>query len=292
MVHLKVHTEQQTAQSGLRREAGGFDEMQNSIQYNPNIPEPIPVEATSKMNYQEYSDYDEKEKLQQPFIPGITNTLQRNEVLECNKDYKDTKQYPRIAKAVCWWDGHAFTGKPCFIPKAIRGYSRCDITYDVYGNFCSPECALAFLENERNIDPEVRWDRVVMLNEMTRRVLNENIDNIEPALPRWSLTEYGGPLTLEKFREINTKPSIKCEVIYPPITAEIPQIQLSNTDFVAKRPKRVVIDEERFTKAEENLRKISAYNMDKPKQDLKKGGILDMMNIRIPEISVQPYITA
>lgn len=262
MVHLKVHS----------------DCLDGFIQYNPIINEPVPVDTISTLPYQAFIQEIPKE------VPGITNLNGHNEVLECNNNYKDIKNYPTIAKAVCWWDGHPFSNKPCFIPKNIRTRSNLtgDIIYDVYGNFCSPECALAYLENERNIDPEVRWNRIAMLNEMTRRVINENIDRIQPAMPRWVLTEYGGPLTIEKYRDANTNITVKCEVIYPPITVEVPQIQLTNTDFVVKRPKKVVIDEERFTKAEENLRKISSVNLDKPKQYLRKGGILDAMNIRIP----------
>jgi hypothetical protein len=262
MVHLKVHS----------------DCLDGFMQYNPIINDPTPVDTTSTLPYQTFTQEPAKE------VPGITTTGGRNEVMECNNNYKDIKNYPKTAKAVCWWDGHPFSFKPCFIPKNIRTQSHItgDIVYDVYGNFCSPECALAYLENERNIDPEVRWNRISMLHEMTRRVINEAADRIQPAMPRWTLTEYGGPLSIEKYRDSNTNPSVRCDVIYPPITVEVPQIQLTSNDFVVKRPKKVVIDEERFAKAEENLRKISSINLDKPKQDLRKGGILDMMNIRIP----------
>jgi hypothetical protein len=181
----------------------------------------------------------------------MTMNRSRHFVEPCQQEYYDMSIYPRKTMMNCWWDGHAFSGKPVLIPKSC---SR-DGSYVVYGNFCSPECAKAYLENEAGLDPEIRWERCMLLHHMCHRIFNDSLERIKTALPRITLKEFGGPFMIHEFREFNTNPSKQCEMVYPPITTEIPFLEVRTQEVpVVVKKSFVGIQKERFEKAEENLR--------------------------------------
>lgn len=245
------------------------DIQNNFPEYNPNVVDPTPIQAVSTMQYDSFTPAENK--------PIKTGT--NSHVIECNSEYKDSKIYPRTSKTVCWWDGCSFDTKPFFIPKAIiENQTKREHSYSVYGNFCSPECALAYLESESSLDPEVRWERTMLLYEMCKRVYSDKKERIKPSLPRWVLDTYGGGLSIEEFRRLNTRTSEECEIIYPPITVDIPILKVQNTDKTNRATKKVIIREERFKQAEHNLNK----NI-KPVPEKK--GILDLMNIRVENMT-------
>lgn len=241
----------------------------NFPEYNPTLVDPTPVQAVHTIQYDSYEPPTNK-----PIQTGANS-----HVIECNTEYKDSKIYPRSSKTVCWWDGHCFDTKPFFIPKAIiENQSKQEHSYSVYGNFCSPECALAYLESESSVDPEVRWERTMLLHEMCKRVYTNKTERISPSLPRWVLNSYGGGLAIEDYRKLNTKPCGECEIVYPPITVDIPILRVHNADKKPTITKKVIIQEERFQRAEKNLIK----NI---KPEPEKKGILDLMNIRVENMT-------
>jgi hypothetical protein len=186
-----------------------------------------------------------------PYHHSSGNIRARQFVEPCNQEYMDMSIYPRKTMMCCWWDGHPFSSKPILIPKSA---SR-DGSYVLYGNFCSPECAKAYLENESGLDPEIRWERCMLLHHMCHRIFSDKLERIKSALPKITLKEYGGTFTIDEFRQFNSLPSKQCEIVYPPITTEIPFLEV-RTQEVPQIPKKsfVSIQKERFEKAEENLR--------------------------------------
>lgn len=241
----------------------------NFPEYNPNFQDPVPIQASTTIKYDSFTPAENK--------PIKTGT--NSQVIECNSEYKDSKIYPRSSKSACWWDGCQFDTKPFFVPKAIiENQKNQEHSYSVYGNFCSPECALAYLESEPSLDPEVRWERTMLLHEMCKRVYINKKDRIKPSLPRWVLNSYGGGLSIEEFRKLNTGTSEECEIVYPPITVDIPILKVQNMDKTQTISKKVIIKEERFKQAEQNLNK-------NVKPQPEKKGILDLMNIRIENMT-------
>ena len=302
IVHLRVRT----------------STLDNYMKYEPNITDPKPVCTSSTVNFEEFSTmsvtsetskdthepipYDKSMKmlvtttgptyeLSTEDSKADDNPRDVNGVFLCNQDHRDTHVYPRKNSSVCWWDGHHFDTKPVFIPKRILDNG----TYSVYGNFCSPECAMSYLWNEGDIDNETRWERGALIGEMTRKVFNGKAEKIREALPRWSLKEYGGEFTIDEFRRINTHPGAEHTTYYPPVTADIPIVRVKN---VSSRPhvavsSRVVIHDERIRKAEQNLLEKSqkvpsgiGQSMHSSMKSGKKrptGGLASMMNIRVVE---------
>lgn len=233
--------------------------------YDPNLIDPEPANTSSTVQYDTFTPAENK--------PIKTGT--NSEVIECNSEYKDSKVYPRSSRTVCWWDGHSFDTKPFFIPKSIHE-SHKERSYSVYGNFCSPECAMAHLNAETTLDPEVRWERVLLLHEMCSKVYNDTHARIQPSLPRWTLKEYGGGLDIDEYRKACTQPIGACEIIYPPIIVDIPILKMNNIERKQQKVEKVIIREERFLRAENNLNKTI-------EQKQEKKGILELMNIRIDD---------
>jgi hypothetical protein len=71
--------------------------------------------------------------------------------------------------------------------------------YETDGNFCSFNCIQAFITD--NIHNKLYENSKHLLLKMYRDISNKEIKEIKPA-PHWRLLEeYGGPLSIEKFRD-------------------------------------------------------------------------------------------
>ena len=86
--------------------------------------------------------------------------------------------------AACFWCTYDFPNPPCYIP---RTYLNDDV--EVYGNFCSPECATAFLFEE-NICNSTKWERYAMLNNIYAETYGYDT-NVKPSpRPHYLLSKY------------------------------------------------------------------------------------------------------
>ena len=74
------------------------------------------------------------------------------------KNSEETKQIPEKTDLACFWCCHAFENRPCVIPNRDLGTHL-----QVYGNFCCPECAMAYLFDQR-MDAHSRWEQLSLLN--------------------------------------------------------------------------------------------------------------------------------
>jgi len=97
-------------------------------------------------------------------------------------------------KIACWWCTHNFDTISKHIPEKYH-----DGKYYVFGNFCQYECALAYILK----DDEYKMPTRVSL---IKRLYAELYDTMEPlcaAAPKEILEKFGGPVTIETYR--NTK---------------------------------------------------------------------------------------
>ena len=85
----------------------------------------------------------------------------------CFQDSNREQRLPDSTDVACFWDCQSFRGQPCDIPKSIE-----EGIWRVYGNFCSPECAAAYLFNER-LDVHVQWERYALLNRLYSAYIKE-----------------------------------------------------------------------------------------------------------------------
>ena len=118
----------------------------------------------------------------------------------------------------CFWDTEPFNTSPVFIPKKITNSG-----IEVYGHFCSPECATGFLFNE-NIDTSTKWERYSYINNIYNK---EGNHNIKPSPnPYYILDKYYGNITIKEYRA--TTKYNELLIIDKPITKITPEIHISN----------------------------------------------------------------
>lgn len=127
-------------------------------------------------------------------------------------------------KSDCFWCTYGFDNPPVYIPKTFI-----NDTYEVYGCFCSPECAVAYLCNEQ-IDTSVKWERYSMLNNIYSKIFNYT-RNIKPAPnPHYILDKYYGNLSIQEYRSMLTNDSILL-VLDKPLTRVLPELHEENNDI-------------------------------------------------------------
>jgi hypothetical protein len=96
-------------------------------------------------------DYDDRVTTKEQ---GLRELWKKLKVLEHDLHVNNVNN----KKSACFWDTCEFDNPPVYIPKHyING------TYNVYGCFCCPECAVAYLINE-NIDSSSKFERYHLLN--------------------------------------------------------------------------------------------------------------------------------
>ena len=85
-------------------------------------------------------------------------------------------------KSACFWCTYDFDNPPIYIPKFFIKDS-----YNVYGCFCSPECATAHLMNE-NIDSSTKFERYFLLNNIYSKIYDYK-KNIKPSPDRYYMLD-------------------------------------------------------------------------------------------------------
>jgi hypothetical protein len=114
------------------------------------------------------------------------------DVLQC---YNGIEQvYPKHTDIWCWWCCHPFDERPCFIPTK---YDPRRNRYQIQGNFCSWNCAKAYLINDSTV---VNTISVHYFTSMVKKITGK-FGNIKIAPPRQSLKCFGGTLSIESFRQ-------------------------------------------------------------------------------------------
>jgi hypothetical protein len=137
------------------------------------------------------------------------------------QDANREKHLPDSTDVACFWDCHAFRGHPCVIPVSIE-----EGIWRVYGNFCSPECAAAYLFNER-LDSSVQWERYALLN----RLYANGEQSVRLAPPRTILRLFGGMLDISEFRAIVAERRMRVDVMTPPMISIIQVMDTKPIDF-------------------------------------------------------------
>ena len=180
-------------------------------------------------------------------------------------EYKNSnikKTWPRKVKISCFWCTSDFNNQPYGIP-----IKKIEDTYHMFGNFCSKECAAAYIFDSQNIN---KWESYSLLN-----MLYSNPKNpIKIAPDRICLRKFGGNLSIEEFRNTCDNKSKDYKVILPPMLSIIPTMEevSINNDI---EPKFVPLDTDRIKKADEYLR----LKRNKPLPDFKNT-LENCMNLR------------
>ena len=128
-------------------------------------------------------------------------------------------------KSACFWCTVSFDNPPIFIPKYEFNNS-----YHVYGCFCSPECASAFLINE-NIDSATKFERYHLLNFIYSKIYDYT-KNIKPAPnPYYTLDKYYGNLNIQEYRQLLKNERLLL-IVEKPLTRMLPELHEDNDEFM------------------------------------------------------------
>jgi len=128
-------------------------------------------------------------------------------------------------KSACFWCTYDFDNPPIYIPKF-----KIKSTYHVYGCFCSPECAAAYLTNE-HIDNSSKFERYHLLNYLYAKIYNYD-RNIKPAPnPHYTLNKFCGNLTIQEYRELLENDNLLL-IVDKPLTRILPELHEDNDDFL------------------------------------------------------------
>lgn len=189
----------------------------------PLLQQPLQQQQQQKTNGNISFNYlDEKEK---------EKTDTKTQLLSCySVKTGETFVPPATTPVQCFWCTHSFAESPCFLP--VKEESG---VYHVYGNYCTPQCALAFLLYE-HLDSHVRWERMALLNRMYKghpsiASLQHNKGRLYPAPPRESLVTYGGVYTIEQFRGIINENRVRIDVQVPPMVSILGTLDTKPIDF-------------------------------------------------------------
>jgi len=213
--------------------------------YNPSVsnPEAYNIYQNTKLNELQYKEI----KNNNSDIPknnnnnSITNSLEKIDKNTSKKDNTDVNIKQLWAKlnilkrnlrtnnvsdkrSACFWCTYEFDNPAIHIPKQYN-----DDVLEVYGCFCSPECACSYLKNEQ-LDDSTKWERYALLNNVYSKVY-EYSKNIKPAPnPHYTLDKYYGNLTIQEYRKLLKKERIFM-VVDKPMTKILPELYEENNEI-------------------------------------------------------------
>ena len=120
----------------------------------------------------------------------------------------------------CFWCTEPFNSCPIYIPSKLT-----KTNIDVYGHFCSPECATAFLFNEK-LDASIKWERYSFINNIYNSEYKRKI--IPAPSPFYVLSKYYGNLSIEEYRKIINYNELI--IINKPVTKITPELYMNSNN--------------------------------------------------------------
>ena len=228
---------------------------EEAVAYNP-VP-PSTVEAYNAMSDDPFQEG--VEVIQQPvsvpvprqqaaIIEGsvpVPDYYKKGTLLVQYKATEEIRKIPEQVDIACFWCCHRFETRPVVLPVKDQGEY-----IEVQGNFCTPECAMSYLFDQR-IDSYSRWEQLSLLNRIY------GVDGaIKPAPPRQVLKLFGGPMSIEEYRNLVRKGSLRIDIHLPPMVSLLATMDTKPIDFYDVSLTKNVMEtvKERLDKAEQVLK--------------------------------------
>jgi len=199
-----------------------YDIINNGASFkNNNFIKPKDIQDVDKDLFNECSN-DSDAKYDAPSNNNDTKEIWRKlKVLEHNLHNNNICEQ----KSACFWCTYEFDNPPIYIPKHYIKES-----YHVYGSFCSPECATAYLMEE-TIDSSTKFERYYLINHIYAKIYDYK-NNIKPAPnPYYMLEKYYGNLTIQEYRSLLRKERLFL-IVDKPLTRILPELHEDNEEFI------------------------------------------------------------
>ena len=202
------------------------------------------------------------EETEQSIIPANKGLVSYSEILNTFEVSRNTDRFNTdLLKSVlnnvysdrytpqtaCFWCCHGFNWNGCILPKSYDAYKN---VYTAEGNFCSPECALAYNYADNRISDSLKWTQHALL----RKVYSElyKTRELSPAPPRTLLRMFGGVLDIEQYRDYLTDMNELVLSELPPIRLQFPSMNVQGP--LRDIRKYVCLSSDVVEKASEQLR--------------------------------------
>lgn len=163
-------------------------------------------------------------------------------VVNLLKDFEEknkVNEWPTNTSICCYWCCHRFDTPPFGIPITYSGDS-----FDVFGCFCSLECAAAYNFRMQDSIDEM-WERYNLINLLFRRLKLGKI--AKPAPDRLSLKIFGGYMEIEEFRNFFKSNKI-VNINFPPMSSLTQQVEEVNEYEINSEYKYIPLDQDRVEK--------------------------------------------
>ena len=150
-------------------------------------------------------------------------------------------------QTACFWCCYTFGWTPCVIPKSYDTYKN---IYVCEGNFCSPECCLAYIYSDNKVSDSTKWLQHTYLNILYSSLYKTR--TLSPAPPRSLLRMFGGPLDIQQYREYLSGSNDIILSDFPPVRLQFPSMNVQGPLRDIK--KYVSLSTDAVEKASEQLR--------------------------------------
>ena len=242
IAHIPVSSQQVT-----------FENAPDAMTYDPIAPEvPKPYdEGTEAFSYLDGIEVGtgvgNEEKPETEFPPPQETALSKSKLpnhyseklMVLFQDSNRSQALPTHTDVACFWCCHNFNSAPCAIPSHVL-----DEIWYMYGNFCSPECAVAYLFREKKIDSHIQWERYALLNSLYATDAEIPVGSptgIRPAPPREVLRMFGGSMDISEYRAVVHEKRLRIDVLTPPMVSIIQTMDTKPIDFYDQNLKNVFI---------------------------------------------------
>jgi len=194
---------------------------------------------------------------------GTPKNRFNNELLKpiLEKIQRDTTYSEQVA---CFWCCHQFNSNAFMLPVSYDSYKN---IYYCEGNFCSPECALAYNYSDTRVSDSTRWNRHAMISHLYASLYTEDVV-LSVAPPRNILRMFGGPLDIEQYRSYLSLDNNIILNELPPIRLLFPSMNIQGPLRDIK--KYVSLSRDTVEKASEQLRlkRTKPVNVNVPTLDM------------------------
>jgi hypothetical protein len=215
----------------------------NVLSYNPDLP-PAIMTYNGSPNYFVYNDAKTSGAVAayNPEVcaqvcskcSGTTESTPENDEDVSVKDINAKLKKLKLAlyknnltdkKSACFWCTYDYDSPTCYIPK-----HESEAGLVVYGSFCRPECAAAYLLKE-NLDDSVKFERYHLLNQIYGKIYGYK-KNIKPSPnPYYLLDKFYGTLSINEYRRL-LKTEHMLLTIEKPMTRSLPELYEETDEMI------------------------------------------------------------
>ena len=232
-------------------------------QYNPYIVDQIlpydQCENSNSFSIISHPEESTQEAQKKSTTTDVTLETKTKEQLIMKKTINEKlKELERVfntnqvtKQSACFWCTCSFNSKAIHIPSLYFQEK-----YDVYGCFCSPECACSYLFQEK-IDNNTKYERYQLLNYVYGKVYDYKKE-IKPAPnPHYTLDKFYGNLSIQEYRQLLEYDRLIL-VIDKPLTKIYPEIHEDNNDFETIYENKIHL--KKNTKVDKNMVLNKVFN--------------------------------